>query len=76
MSEFDLTGLPKDLLTSKFEGARSLKVSINEVGELLKTLTLALIESESVNHELLSEVKLLNSRIEEAFNTKIQAGDL
>ena len=76
MSEYDLSGLPKDLLSSKIEGERALKVSISETAESLKTLALAFIELESINHKMLIELQLLNLRFEEAFNTKIKGTDL
>ena len=68
---FSKQGLPEDLLTSKIEGERKLKVD----ADLAAQLAVAFIESESTNAKMLTQLKLLNARFEEAFNTGLEEKD-
>ena len=66
---------PNDLLTSDKIGERAVKVSIENLGEvgfLIATQLASLVEAQE---QTLSQLKLLNARTEEAFETNIQEDD-
>ena len=58
------------------ENGTSQKVTIDNISELMLILTKAFIESEDQNARILEQLRLMNMRIEEAFNTRINEGDL
>ena len=69
---------PIDLMTSEKVNDRRLKVEAEIISSeaLILFVAQSLITVESQNSQIIDELKLLNMRIEEAFNTKIKAGDL
>jgi len=76
MTLYHKKGLPDDLLTSEIEGARQIKVSpvANEDFEIF--LSKILLEQNTTSLKILEQLRLLNIRFEEAFETKINEGDL
>ncbi len=68
-------GLPEDLLTSDIENERRLKVSSASDIDT-NSITAQLLSSVvSTNRDVLAQLKLLNARVEEAFNTGIEGKD-
>ena len=72
---FDKEGLPEDLLTSKNIGERKLKVSSDSDTNTDSITANLLNEISTTNKDILAQLILLNARIEEAFNTKIEEMD-
>jgi hypothetical protein len=70
-TEYNKKGLPDDLLTSKVYGERRIKVDADVELQLIK----AMIGLESSNSKILEQMKLLNIRFEEAFDTKLTEAD-
>ena len=66
-------GIPSDLLTSDYADKRRLKV---DDAALIQQVIEASVQASSINREILEQMKLLNARFEEAFNTKLNEGDL
>ena len=74
--QFTIKGLPNDLLTDEVVNERKLKVS-NDNDRNTDSITASLLNEISVtNKGILSQLILLNARIEEAFNTKIKEMDI
>tara|TARA_R110002096_G_scaffold428601_1_gene640516 strand:- start:163 stop:405 length:243 start_codon:yes stop_codon:yes gene_type:complete len=80
MSEhYKIDGIPSDTLTSDKVGERAYKVSLDNqeiVSSLVEALTLATLKVESQNTDIIEQLKLLNLRFEEAFDTKMNAEDI
>lgn len=76
MTAYDKEGLPEDLLTSKTIGERELKVSLTDANQTTRIMISAITKMAEQNLELLNEIKLLNARLESAFETGIKSGDL
>lgn len=69
--------LMSDMFTDENNvGSRSLKTSIQNTNELLTVFNKALVDLTETNQLILSEMRLLNARIEEAFETRINIGDI
>ena len=66
--------LPFDLMTNDVKDSRRLKVE-SVVVDLQKQLAETLITSESTNKMILEQLRLLNNRFEEAFNTGLNEVD-
>lgn len=73
--QYALKGIPNDTLTSDIVNERSFKVSIDNLTELYQLTAASLVDSNSVNKKILEQLRLLNNRFEEAFNTKISEID-
>ena len=67
--------LPIDLMTSELRGDRRLKVSDDSLATVIELMMLANAQNESQNNLIISELKLLNARFEEAFNTGLEEKD-
>lgn len=67
--QYSIHGIPSDTLTGDKIGERAYKVAIDNMVELNTSLALTVIELESSNKRILEQLKLLNDRFEEAFNT-------
>ena len=76
MSEYDLNGLPKDLLSSKIEGERALKVAIKETEELSLFVAKGLAKISDQLSVIIKQQCLLNVRFEEIAQTKINLDDI
>lgn len=74
----DIKGLPNDILTNEVYNERRLKVDSVNANDADPDSVLAHLLSEisSTNKEILTQLTLLNARIEEAFNTKIGEIDI
>ena len=68
---YSKNGIPEDLLSSDVEGDRRLKVD----ADLESQLAMSVIEANSLSLALLEQLRLLNNRFEEAFNTGITEAD-
>ena len=74
--------MPIDLMTSELRNERRLKVEaeiLAETGGSLELLLLRLISvssSENQSERILEQLKLLNLRFEETFNTGLNESDL
>lgn len=74
--EYTIKGIPNDLLTNEKVNDRRLKVS-NADDLNTNSITAKLLnEVVSTNRQILAQLKLLNARTEEAFNTKIEDIDI
>lgn len=67
---------PNDLLTSDKIGERSVKVSITDAQNVDGPLSSLVFDLVASNVAILEQLKLLNARFEETFNTKIEECDL
>lgn len=83
MSNYEKKGLPEDLLTSKTEGSRSIKVSSVSTSESIAFASLVnerleqfTKESKVSNDEILMELRLLNAVLKEALESSIEKEDL
>ena len=69
-------GIPDDLLTSNKEGGREIKVALTKNNQVSTELLKSLYLMRESNKLILNQLELLNARFEEAFQTKINKGDL
>lgn len=76
MTLFHKKGLPDDLLTSEIEGQRQIKVSPVADEDFEIFFSKLLLEQNTITLKILDQLKLLNVRFEEAFDTKIKDGDI
>ena len=67
--------LPIDLMTSELRNSRRLKVTDDNLVTVIELMMLANVQSESQNNSIINELKLLNARFEEAFNTGLEEKD-
>ena len=74
-ARYSIHGLPNDTLTSDVINERAFKVSIENLSAVGSVLAARLIEMESMNNEILEQMKLLNNRFEETFNTGLNETD-
>lgn len=67
---------PSDLLDSEVENERAVKVSLNNLTAVEQMLFRALSDLIDTNGLVLDQMKLMNARIEEAFETRINLEDV
>lgn len=75
-SFYTLPGIFSDLLTSEKIGDRKFKVSVENLSEIGKLLTISLLKTHEQNDLIIQELKLLNLRFEEMAETKITKDDI
>ena len=73
---YDKQGLPDDLLTTDIEDEREIKVSPVANEEFEVFFSKILLEQNTISLKILEQLRLLNVRFEEAFDTKIKDGDI
>ena len=71
-----LQGLPDDLLDSDHPYLRSVKVSLQNLTELQAVMLQTFNELIESNKNIEKQLKLLNARSEEAWNTEIEECDV
>ena len=71
-----LQGMPDDLMTTDHPYARALKVSMENIAEIQSSLLVTLSDLIQSNVDIEKQLKLLNVRVEEAFETHIQEIDI
>lgn len=76
MSNYEKRGLPEDLLTNKIEGERKVKVSSLSDSDTNSIIAALLSQISSSNNDIRDQLKLLNARFEEAFNTRLEGEDI
>lgn len=76
MSNYEKKGLPEDLLTSKTEGSRSIKVSSLSDSDTNSIIAALLSQISSSINDIRGQLKLLNARFEEAFKTRLEGKDI
>ena len=67
---------PNDLLTSDKIGERAVKVSLDNLSDVEGLLVSSLFGISDTLLEINRQMRLLNTRIEEAFETKIKESDI
>ena len=71
-----LQGLPDDLLDSDYPYLRNVKVSLQNLTELQAVILQTFNELIESNKNIEKQLKLLNARSEEAWNTEIEECDV